>query len=103
MIPMCFFGGILRIFGEKSQNRKNWKSRHIGLLCRGVDLRQGVGCLASARPRCQNVTPQVCHDVEKLHRNEGLRRVAMPCRGVTTIHKGKNFRLCSESLVFVHR
>ena len=43
----CF--EILKIFGEKLQKRKNWKSRYFGLLrCnvgnprRGVDLRQGV-------------------------------------------------------------
>ena len=28
--------GILRIFGEKLQKSKNWKSRHIGLLRRRV-------------------------------------------------------------------
>ena len=60
----CF--GILRTFGEKLQNSKNWKSGHIGLLRRsvgnprcGVDLCQGVGCLAAVRPRCQNGTPHV--------------------------------------------
>ena len=81
---ICF--GILRIFGENSQNNKNWKSGHIGLLCcsvgnprRDVDLRQGVVCLTVARPRCQNGTPRVCHGVAKL------------LRGVATVHKGKNF------------
>ena len=48
VIPMICFG-ILRIFGEKLQKSKNWKSGHIGLLrcsvgnpCRGVDLCQGL-------------------------------------------------------------
>ena len=75
---ICF--GILRVFGEKSQKSKNWKSGHIGLLhrnagnpSRGVDLRQGVGCLSAARPRCQNGTPRV-------------RR-----RGVAIVHRGQNF------------
>ena len=62
MILMFYFG-ILRIFGEKSQKSTNWKSRHIGLLRRSVGnprrLRQGVGCLAAVRPRCQNGTPRV--------------------------------------------
>ena len=31
MILMFYFG-ILRIFGEKSQKSKNWKSGHIGFL-----------------------------------------------------------------------
>ena len=73
----CF--GILRTFGEKSQNSKNWKSGHIRLLRRsvgnprrGVDLHQGVGCLAAARPRCQNGTPRVC-------------------RGIAIVHRGQNF------------
>ena len=65
VIPMIFFG-ILRIFGEKSQKSKNWKSGHIkllrrsvGNLRRGVELCQGVRSLAVARPRCQNCTPRV--------------------------------------------
>ena len=73
VIPM-FCLGILRIFGEKYQNSKIWKSGHIGLLRRrvgnphcGVNLRQGVECLAAARSRCQNGTPRVWPD-------EGLRR-----------------------------
>ena len=80
----CF--EILRIFGEKSQKRKNWKSGHFGLLRRsvgnprrGIDQRQGVGCLAAARPRCQNGTPWVHHDVAKL------------CRDIATVYKGQNF------------
>ena len=70
VIPMFCLG----IFGEKSQKSKIWKSGHIGLLRRsvgnphcGVNPRQGVGCLATARLRCQNGTPQVRPD-------EGLRR-----------------------------
>ena len=74
---ICF--GILRIFGEKSQNRKNWKSGHIGLLHRnirnprrGVDLCQGVGCLAAARPRCQNGTPRVRHVIATVHKGHNF-------------------------------
>ena len=55
----CF--GILRIFGENLQKSKRWKSRHFGL------LRQGVGCLAAARLRCQNGTPWVCRGVDTVH------------------------------------
>ena len=58
----CF--GILRIFREKSQKSKNWKSGHIGLLRRsvgnprrGVDPHQGVECLSVTRPRCQKGHP----------------------------------------------
>ena len=83
----CF--EILRIFEEKSQKGANWKSRHIWLLRRsvgnprrGVDLRQGVGCLASARPRCQNGTPRVRHDIAKL------------CRSVPTVHSEKILDFC---------
>ena len=85
VIPMICFG-ILRIFGEKSQNSKNWKSGHIGLLCRNVgnprrdvDLRQCVGCLVVARLRCQNGTPRVRHNVVVLR------------RGVDTVHRGQKF------------
>ena len=63
VIPMFCFE-ILRIFEEKLQKGANWKSGHIGFLrrsvgnpCLDVDLRQGVGCLAAVRPRCQNGTP----------------------------------------------
>ena len=55
-----FYFETLRIFGEKSQKSKNWKSWQIELLRRnvgnprhGVDLCQGVGSLIVARPRCQ--------------------------------------------------
>ena len=72
VIPMFCFE-ILRIFGE------NGKSRHFRLLCRSVgnprrsvDLRQGVGCLALARPRCQNGTPRVHHDVASVHRGQNF-------------------------------
>ena len=89
----CF--EVLRIFGEKSQKNKNWKSWHIGLLrrnvgnpCRGVNLRQGVGCLAAARQRCQNGTPRVRHDVAVLRHNEGLRCIAVLCHSVATVHRG---------------
>ena len=78
VIPMFCFE-TLRFFGEKSQKSKNWKSRHFGLLLRsvgnprhGVDLHQGVGCLAVAMLRCQNGTPRVR-------------------RGVATVHRGKIF------------
>ena len=64
ILMFCF--EILRIFGEKLQKSKNWKFGHFELLrCssvgnprRNVDLRQGMGCLAAARPRCQNGTPR---------------------------------------------
>ena len=72
VIPMICFG-ILRIFGEKSQKGANWKSGHIVL------LHQGVGCLAAVRPRCQNGTPCVRHNVAKLH------------RGVATVQSEKFF------------
>ena len=59
VIPMFCFE-ILRIFGEKTQNSKNRKTGHIGLLRRsvgnprrGVGLCQGVGSLSAARTRCQ--------------------------------------------------
>ena len=96
---ICF--GILRIFGEKSQKSKNWKSRQIGLLRRnvgnprrGVHLRQGLGCLAAVTPRCQNGTPRVRHDVALLHRGEGLSRsVAVLCSSVDTVHNKQIFGL----------
>ena len=54
--------------------RKTRKSGHIGLLRRNVghprhviDLRQGVRCLAVARPRCQNGIPWVRHGVATVH------------------------------------
>ena len=56
-----------------------------------------VGCLATARPRCQNGTPRVRHSVAVLIHGEGLRR------GVAIVHRGQNFGFCFESLVFVHR
>ena len=69
---ICF--GILRIFGDKLQNSKNRKFGHIGLLHhsvgnprRGVDVCQGMGCLTAERPRCQNGTPRVRHDVATVH------------------------------------
>ena len=89
---ICF--GILRIFGEKSQNRKNWKSGHMGLLrcsvgnprC-GVDLRQGMGCLTAARLGCQNGTPRIRRGIATLRHGEGLcRSVAVLRRNVATIH-----------------
>ena len=60
------------------KNRKSEKKREklgiIGLLHRSignprrsVDLCQGVGYLAAARPRCQNGTPQVRHGVATVH------------------------------------
>ena len=52
----CF--GILRIFREKLQNNKNWKSRHfrplrrsVGNPRRDVALRRIVGCLIAARTK----------------------------------------------------
>ena len=73
VIPMFCFG-ILRIFEEKLQKSKRWKFRHFGLLRRsignprrGVDLRQGVGCLAAARLRCQNGTLWVRRGVDTVH------------------------------------
>ena len=78
VIPIICFR-ILRIFGEKLQKSKNWKSGHIGLLHRsvgnprcGVDQPQGMGCIVAARLRCQNGTPRVRH-------------------GVATVHRGQNF------------
>ena len=83
----CF--EILRIFGEKSQKRKTKNLGKKGLVrCsvgnprRGVDLSCSVGCLAAARPRCQNGTPLVRHNVAVLRRGEGLR-----C-SVATVHRG---------------
>ena len=74
-------------FGEKSQKCKNWKILGIiGLLRRsvgnprlGVDLRQGERYLATARPRFQNGTPRVRHDIALLR------------RGTTTIHSEFRF------------
>ena len=101
-IPMFCFG-ILRIFVGKSQKCKNWKIwASLGLLWRsvrnprrGVDLRQGVGYLAVARPRCQNGTPWVRRGVAKLRRSvevlrrdvEVLRRSIEVLRhGIATVH-----------------
>ena len=75
VIPMICFR-VLRILGEKSQKSKlEKKTGHIGLLrCsagnshRSVDLSLNVGCLAVVRPRGQNGTPWVRHEVAKLRR-----------------------------------
>ena len=88
VIPIFCFE-ILRIFEEKLKKSKIWKFGHFELLCLSignprcsVDLRQGVGCLAAARLRCQNGTPRVHHGVSKLRCGEGL-----PC-GVPIVHRG---------------
>ena len=51
--------GFWSDFGEKWQKYKlenlgtyGLLRRSVGNPCRDVDLRQGVGCLAAARPRC---------------------------------------------------
>ena len=82
---ICF--GFLRIFREKLQKRKTEKSGQNGLLRRnignphcGVDLCHSMGCLAAVRPRGQNGTPRVRHDVAKLRRGEGLRRSSATLR-----------------------
>ena len=63
VIPMFCFEN-LRIFGEKFQKSKHWKSGHIRLLRhsvgnprRGVDLRQGVGSLVVVKLRCKKWHP----------------------------------------------
>ena len=57
----------------------------------GVDLRQGVGYLAVERPRCQNGTPQVRHDVAVLCHGEGLHGGEGLHRGVAIVHRWQNF------------
>ena len=74
---ICF--GFLGIFGEKLKKTKLEKSAHIGLLC------HIVGCLAAARPRCQNDTPRVRHGVEKLR------------RGVATVHNEQSLNFCFQT------
>ena len=88
VIPMICFG-FFEDFWRKITKKKTRKSRHIGLLrrsigkpCRGVDLRCRVGCLTTARPKCQNGTPRVRHGVAKLH-----------C-GVATVHSEQISDFC---------
>ena len=82
------------IFLRKSHKRRKLQNlgkkgllRHsVGNPHRGVDLCQGMGCLAAARPRCRNGTPRVRHGVAVLRRGEGLRRSI-----AATVHIGQNF------------
>ena len=99
LIPMFCFE-ILRIFGEKSQKSKTWKSGYFGL------LRRSIG-----NPRCGVRRPTPRHgmprqgkaEVPKWHPSGTPRHIkAMPrrrpmiyiavlCRGVAIVHKGQNF------------
>ena len=65
--------------------------RSVGNLRRDVDLRQGKGYLAAARPRCQDGTPRVHHDVAFLR------------RGIATVHSEQLLDFVYEHLAFVHR
>ena len=97
---ICF--GILRIFGEKSQKLEIWAyrvRRSIGSPRRGVDLRQGMGCLAAVRLGCQNGTPRIRKGIATLCCDEGLcRSVAVLRHNVATVHNKKILDCCSESL-----
>ena len=80
---------------RKSEKKKKEKLGIIGLLHRsignprrGVDLRQGVGYLAAARPRCQNGTPQVRHGVALLR------------HGVATVHSEQIFGFLFSSISY---
>ena len=85
----CF--EVLGIFGEKSQKRKEknmgtsgsyaaaWVRRSVGNPRRGIDLCRRVGCLTTARPRCQFGIAWVCHGISFLH------------YGVDTVHSEKVF------------
>ena len=89
----CF--EILRIFGEKSQKSKLKNLGTSGSPCCGVDLRRSVGCLAAARPRCQNGSPRVRHGVAKLRRGKGLHRsVAVLRHSVDTVHNEQILNFC---------
>ena len=86
----CF--RILRIFGEIVKRGKLENLEKIGLLRRsvgnphrGVDLRQGVGSLATARPTCQNGNPRVRQGVVKLR------------HGIATVHSEKFLDFCFQT------
>ena len=51
-------------------------------------IRRNVGCLAAARPRGQNGTPRVRHNIAKLRHSEGLRR------NVATVHSEQISDFC---------
>ena len=56
VIPMFCFG-ILRIFGEKSQNNKNWKSRHFGPLRQNL-VGKWSEMVGNYRPKCDQKRPK---------------------------------------------
>ena len=101
---ICF--GILRIFGEKTQNKKNgiwafWAPmpqhreptpRHSLTPHRGMP-RRGEAEVPKRAPG-----PRVCHDVALLRYS-----VAILCCDVDTVHSEKIFGFCFERLIFVHR
>ena len=56
--------------------------RSVGNPRRGIDLCQGVRYVTAVRPRCQNGTPRVRHDVALLR------------RGVAIVHNEKFLDFC---------